>query len=121
MFSTSVALDRLHNVRPKINTNALKKHSLLYSAIKEERFRFGNGYDQVEDVMGVAQPVRFNSKRHTLNQVDVILESLSMTIEALKDTLPTHPQRNAPPAGTTTKRQPAATRCTCGARTTGRL
>ncbi|TKS84499.1 Integral membrane protein DGCR2/IDD [Collichthys lucidus] len=30
--------------------------------IKEERFRFGNGYDQVEDVIGVAQPVRFNKK-----------------------------------------------------------
>lgn len=32
------------------------------TAIKEERFHFGNGYDQVEDVIGVAQPVRFNSK-----------------------------------------------------------
>ncbi|XP_062410044.1 integral membrane protein DGCR2/IDD isoform X2 [Sardina pilchardus] len=30
--------------------------------IKEERYRYGNGYDQVEDVMGVAQPVRFNKK-----------------------------------------------------------
>lgn len=40
--------------------------SLLFcAAIKEERFRFGNGYDQVEDVMGVAQPVRFNSKQQT--------------------------------------------------------
>lgn len=34
----------------------------MFAAMKEERFRFGNGYDQVEDVMGVAQPVRFNSK-----------------------------------------------------------
>ena len=34
----------------------------LHTAIKEERYRYGNGYDQVEDVMGVAQPVRFNSK-----------------------------------------------------------
>lgn len=34
--------------------------------IKEERFRYGSGYDQVEDVIGVAQPVRFNSKRLTL-------------------------------------------------------
>lgn len=33
--------------------------------MKEERFRFGNGYDQVEDVIGVAQPVRFNSKHPT--------------------------------------------------------
>ncbi|KAL2099958.1 hypothetical protein ACEWY4_004352 [Coilia grayii] len=30
--------------------------------IKEERYRYSNGYDQVEDVMGVAQPVRFNKK-----------------------------------------------------------
>ncbi|XP_037120832.1 integral membrane protein DGCR2/IDD isoform X2 [Syngnathus acus] len=30
--------------------------------IKEERFRFGQGYDQVDDVIGVAQPVRFNKK-----------------------------------------------------------
>ncbi|KAM4634592.1 integral membrane protein DGCR2/IDD isoform 1-T1 [Polymixia lowei] len=30
--------------------------------MKEERFRFGNGFDQVEDVIGVAQPVRFNKK-----------------------------------------------------------
>ncbi|XP_077593068.1 integral membrane protein DGCR2/IDD isoform X1 [Stigmatopora nigra] len=30
--------------------------------IKEERFRFGQGYEQVEDVIGVAQPVRFNKK-----------------------------------------------------------
>ncbi|CAG5867433.1 unnamed protein product [Menidia menidia] len=29
---------------------------------KEERFHFGNGYDQGEDVIGVAQPVRFNKK-----------------------------------------------------------
>ena len=35
------------------------------AAVKEERFRFGNGYDQVEDVIGVAQPVRFNSKNLT--------------------------------------------------------
>lgn len=34
--------------------------------MKEERFRFGKGYDQVEDVIGVAQPVRFNSKQQTL-------------------------------------------------------
>lgn len=30
--------------------------------IKEERYRYGNGFDQVEDVIGVAQPVRFNKK-----------------------------------------------------------
>ncbi|XP_030005106.1 integral membrane protein DGCR2/IDD isoform X1 [Sphaeramia orbicularis] len=30
--------------------------------VKEERFHFGNSYDQVEDVIGVAQPVRFNKK-----------------------------------------------------------
>ncbi|XP_063066869.1 integral membrane protein DGCR2/IDD isoform X1 [Engraulis encrasicolus] len=30
--------------------------------VKEERYRYGNGYEQVEDVMGVAQPVRFNKK-----------------------------------------------------------
>lgn len=33
--------------------------------MKEERYRYGNGYDQVEDVIGVAQPVRFNSKRRS--------------------------------------------------------
>lgn len=38
---------------------------VFFAAIKEERFRFGNGYDQVEDVIGVAQPVRFNSKHLT--------------------------------------------------------
>lgn len=43
--------------------------SFFFSAIKEERFRFGNGYDQVEDVVGVAQPVRFNSKRHASFQL----------------------------------------------------
>lgn len=36
--------------------------------MKEETFHFangfGNGFDQVEDVIGVAQPVRFNSKTH---------------------------------------------------------
>lgn len=36
-----------------------------FLAIKEERFRFGSGYDQVEDILGVAQPVRFNSERHS--------------------------------------------------------
>ncbi|KAI1882400.1 hypothetical protein AGOR_G00250300 [Albula goreensis] len=30
--------------------------------LKEERYRYGNGFDQVEEVMGVAQPVRFNKK-----------------------------------------------------------
>lgn len=30
--------------------------------MKEERYRYGSGFDQMEDVMGVAQPVRFNSK-----------------------------------------------------------
>ncbi|XP_076876022.1 integral membrane protein DGCR2/IDD isoform X2 [Brachyhypopomus gauderio] len=30
--------------------------------MKEERYRYGNGFEQVEDVMGVAQPVRFNKK-----------------------------------------------------------
>ncbi|XP_061553653.1 integral membrane protein DGCR2/IDD isoform X2 [Phycodurus eques] len=30
--------------------------------IKEERFRFGQGYNQVEDVIGVAQPMRYNKK-----------------------------------------------------------
>ncbi|CAL1569434.1 unnamed protein product [Knipowitschia caucasica] len=30
--------------------------------VAEERYRFGNGFDQVEDVIGVAQPVRFNKK-----------------------------------------------------------
>ncbi|KTG31173.1 hypothetical protein cypCar_00018609 [Cyprinus carpio] len=28
--------------------------------IKEERYRYSNGFEPVEDVMGVAQPVRFN-------------------------------------------------------------
>ncbi|XP_060765046.1 integral membrane protein DGCR2/IDD isoform X3 [Neoarius graeffei] len=32
------------------------------SAMKEERYRYGSGFDQMEDVMGVAQPVRFNKK-----------------------------------------------------------
>lgn len=35
---------------------------VCFAAIKEERFRFGRGYDHVEDVIGVAQPVRFNSE-----------------------------------------------------------
>ncbi|CAM4729174.1 hypothetical protein PO909_022900 [Leuciscus waleckii] len=30
--------------------------------IKEERYRYSNGFEPVEDVMGVAQPVRFNKK-----------------------------------------------------------
>ncbi|XP_061118098.1 integral membrane protein DGCR2/IDD-like [Conger conger] len=30
--------------------------------LKEERYRYGNGFDQLEEVMGVAQPVRFNKK-----------------------------------------------------------
>uniref|UniRef100_A0A8C2A7M2 DiGeorge syndrome critical region gene 2 n=1 Tax=Cyprinus carpio TaxID=7962 RepID=A0A8C2A7M2_CYPCA len=30
--------------------------------IKEERYRYSNGFEPVEDVMGVAQPVRFNRK-----------------------------------------------------------
>ncbi|XP_062870110.1 integral membrane protein DGCR2/IDD [Trichomycterus rosablanca] len=30
--------------------------------MKEERYRYGSGFDQVEDVMGVAQPVRFTKK-----------------------------------------------------------
>ncbi|XP_035391462.1 integral membrane protein DGCR2/IDD isoform X1 [Electrophorus electricus] len=30
--------------------------------MKEERYRYGNGFEQVEDVMGIAQPVRFNKK-----------------------------------------------------------
>ncbi|KAG9354703.1 hypothetical protein JZ751_001416 [Albula glossodonta] len=30
--------------------------------MKKERFHYGNSFDQVEDIMGVAQPVRFNKK-----------------------------------------------------------
>lgn len=30
--------------------------------VKEERFRFESGYEDMEDVVGVAQPVRFNKK-----------------------------------------------------------
>ncbi|KAG5834894.1 hypothetical protein ANANG_G00266400 [Anguilla anguilla] len=30
--------------------------------LKEERYRYGNGFDQLEEVMGVAQPMRFNKK-----------------------------------------------------------
>ncbi|KAM9455295.1 integral membrane protein DGCR2/IDD [Clarias gariepinus] len=30
--------------------------------MREERYRYGSGFDQMEDVMGVAQPVRFNKK-----------------------------------------------------------
>lgn len=83
------------------------------SAIKEERFRFGTGYDQVEDVIGVAQPMRFNSKPQTL----VWSPSRQRTMLTTS-----HPrQRNAPAGGTTTRRPPAATRSTWGARTTGRL
>lgn len=55
-----------------ISTHAQEKNLRLFTffifyfaAIKEERFRFGPGYDQVEDVIGVAQPVRFNSKHLT--------------------------------------------------------
>lgn len=36
-------------------------------AMKEERYRYGSGFDQIEDVMGVAQPVRFNSKPFIIN------------------------------------------------------
>lgn len=54
-------------------TCTIKNFSLFFLAIKEERFRFGNGYDQVEDVIGVAQPVRFNSKHHTFILVDYIV------------------------------------------------
>ncbi|KAG7224000.1 hypothetical protein INR49_015257, partial [Caranx melampygus] len=36
--------------------------------IKEERFRFGNEYDDEEDFLGVAQPVRFNTfTNHSAN------------------------------------------------------
>lgn len=34
----------------------------LSLAMKEARYRYGNSFEQVEDVMGVAQPVRFNSE-----------------------------------------------------------
>lgn len=30
--------------------------------MKDETFHFANEFDQVEDVIGVAQPMRFNSK-----------------------------------------------------------
>lgn len=56
------------------------KNSLLFCflAAKEERFRFANGYDQVEDVIGVAQPVRFNSKRHApVRLIHVVIISAS--------------------------------------------
>lgn len=90
--------------------NVLKKAllSLLFcAAIKEERFRFGNGYDQVEDVMGVAQPVRFNSKQQTF-----ICSSVPPPRQRTMLTA-SHPrQRNAPAGGTTMRRRPAATRCT---------
>lgn len=36
--------------------------AVFLAAMKEERYRYGSGFDQVEDVMGVAQPVRFTSK-----------------------------------------------------------
>lgn len=38
------------------------------TAMKEERYRYGSGFDQMEDVMGVAQPVRFNSKFFAVNR-----------------------------------------------------
>lgn len=94
--------------------------SFVFAAIKEERFRFGNGYDQVEDVIGVAQPVRFNSKRLTLPHLIVVnymvVESALCSRTQLSSTTTLkflfHPQRNAPAGGTTTRRQPAATKCT---------
>ncbi|CAL8321143.1 unnamed protein product [Lota lota] len=39
-----------------------KSDELDCHPIKEERFGFGSSVDQVEDVMGVAQPARFNKK-----------------------------------------------------------
>lgn len=48
----------------------------ICAVIKEERFRYGSGYDQVEDVIGVAQPVRFNSKRPTLLSVGLFESNL---------------------------------------------
>ena len=65
-FITSQAFNRLHNKKQYVLVHCrwLRLIFLFFSAaIKEERFRFGNGYDQVEDVIGVAQPVRFNSKQ----------------------------------------------------------
>ncbi|KPP63192.1 integral membrane protein DGCR2/IDD-like [Scleropages formosus] len=39
-----------------------KSDELDCPSTREERFPFGNGFDQVEDIIGVAQPVRFNKK-----------------------------------------------------------
>ncbi|XP_058472626.1 integral membrane protein DGCR2/IDD isoform X3 [Solea solea] len=55
---------------PKADSSSFVLFSLLFvltvtdplrTAIKEERFRFGNGYDQVEDVIAVDPPVRLSS------------------------------------------------------------
>lgn len=90
----------------------------LFVAIKEERFRFSSGYDQVEDVIGVAQPVRFNSQYHCYFD----LYSRYCDCEPQRQSFFSYPpQRSARVGGTTTRRRPAATKCTWGARTTGRL
>lgn len=62
-----------HRAAAETSSTDMYNFSLFFLAIKEERFRFGNGYDQVEDVIGVAQPVRFNSKHHTFILVDYIV------------------------------------------------
>lgn len=48
----------------KVCTSFLSRSNRVVfpTAMKEERYRYGSGFDQMEDVMGVAQPVRFNSK-----------------------------------------------------------
>lgn len=76
---TSQAFNRLHNKNKSgvfiINKREENPHPHLLTlfffchflaAIKEERFRFGNEYDEEDDFLGVAQPVRFNSKHRSL-------------------------------------------------------
>ncbi len=65
MFVNACVSSDFINMHTPLKTMPLTS-TLVFAAIKEERFRFGNGYDQVEDVIGVAQPVRFNSKHVTL-------------------------------------------------------
>ena len=52
---------------------------MIFAATKEERFRFGNGHDQVEDVIGVAQPVRFNSKHPSFCSQQLVVRASSTT------------------------------------------
>lgn len=88
----------------------------VFAALKEERYRYDSGFDKVEDVIGVAQPVRFNSKLPNYPCPTDLCILFFLPCAPL-----VYPQRNARVDGTTTRRRPAVTKFTWGMRTSGRL